>query len=188
MKKVYFQRWVFGKMQDVQTSIDVLDGYNKTNFGFKRKKDEQLLLQSAKYASDNQLLYFVTVFENEKPFCYLEINKGFYRVSFLDDKLRTYMSYDFYGKDINVSWRKEYGNRLFLEKTIFWEFKGNTDDIIKITDYIFKPDGSFHTIERDLINNEQVDSEAKNKIDISSNWEEYPAFGKYDSLIKIERA
>lgn len=183
MTKIYFQRWVFGKMQDVETSIEVLDGYNKTKFSRKKNKDEQLLLETVKYAHDNQLLYFATIFVNEKPYCYLEINKGFYRVSFLDDLLRTYMSYDFYGSD----YEKVYGDKLFLGKIIFWEFKGDAEEMVKITDYIFKPDGSFHIIEQNLITNEQIDSEAKNKIDVTSNWEDYPSFGNYENLIKKER-
>jgi hypothetical protein len=187
MKKVYFQRWIFGKMQDVQTSIEVLDGYNKTKFSRKKNKDEQLLMETAKYAHDNQKLYFVTIFENEKPYCHLEINKGFYRVNFIDENLRTYMSYTFMGADNIADWRKDYGSKLLLEDITFWEFEGDTDKVIKISNHIFKPDGSFHMIERDLITNEQIDSEAKNKIDITSNWEDYPEFGKYESLIRKER-
>ena len=187
MKKVYFQRWVFGKMQDVQTSIEVLDGYNKTKFSRKKNMDEYLLLEAAKYAHDNQLLYFVTIFENEKPYCYLEINKGFYRVTFFDEYNRVYMTYTFLGKDDIAEWRKNYDNRLLLESIMFWEFEGSTDKMVKISDHIFKPDGSFHIIERDLINNEQIDSESKNKIDVTSNWEDYPEFGKYESLIRKER-
>jgi hypothetical protein len=187
MNKVYFQRWVFGKMQDVQTSIEVLDGYNKTKFSRKKNKDEQLLLEAAKYAHDNELLYFVTIFESDKPYCYVEINKGFYRVNFFDEYNRIYMAYTFMGEDNLFEWRKNYGNRVLLEDITFWEFKGSTEEIVKISNHIFKPDGSFHMIERDLITNEQIDSEAKNKIDITANWEDYPEFGKYESLIRKER-
>lgn len=187
MKKVYFQRWVFGKIQDVQTSIEVLDGYNKTKFSLKKNKDKQLLLEAAKYAHNNQKLYFVTILENEKPYCYLEINKGFYRVNFFDELSRIYLAYTFLGEDNLFEWRKNYGNRLLLEDITFWEFEGNTDKVIKTSNHIFKPDGSFHMIERDLITNQQMDSEAKNKIDVSSNWEDYPVFGDYKKLIVKER-
>jgi hypothetical protein len=183
MKKIYFQRWVFGKMQDIQTSIEVLDGYNKTRYSRKKIKDEQLLIEAAKYAHENGLIYFVTILENEKPFCFLEINKGFYSVNFLDDSLRVFMAYSFYGNNYDET----YKDKLFLGQIYFWEFKGTTDEMTKITDCRFKSDGSFHTIERNLVTNEQIDSEAKNKIDVSSNWEEYPDFGKYDSLIRRER-
>lgn len=187
MKKVYFQRWVFGKIQDIETSIKVLDLSNKTKFSRKKRKDEQLLLEAAKYAHDNQLLYFVTISDDENPSCYLEINKAFYRVNFFDEYNRIYMAYTFLGKDDVAEWRKNYDNRLFLETIMFWEFEGNTENMIKITDHIFKPNGTFVMVERDLINNEQITSEAEDKIDVTANWEDYPEFGKYDSITRIER-
>ncbi|WP_369049322.1 hypothetical protein [Tenacibaculum sp. UWU-22] len=187
MRNLYFQRWGWGKMQDIETTIKSLDIANKTKFSRKKNKDEQLLSEVAKYANDNQLLYFVTIYENERPYSYIEINKGFYRVNFFDAYNRVYMAYTFMGKDSIAEWRKNYGNRLFLETIMFWEFEGDTDKMVKITDYIFKPDGSFHITERDLITNEQIDSDAKNKIDVSANWEDYPEFGSYDSIIRKER-
>ena len=117
----------------------------------------------------------------------MEVNKGFYRANFFDEFNRIYMAYTFMGNDNLFEWRKNYGNKLLLEEITFWEFEGATDKMVKITDHIFKPDGSFHMIERDLVTNEQIDSEAKNKIDVSANWEDYPEFGKYESLIRKER-
>jgi hypothetical protein len=182
MKKVYFQRWVFGKVQDVETSIKVLDGYNKTRYSLKKDKSVQLLEEGARNAHENGLIYFVTIFENEKPYCFLEINKGFYRVCFLDAFFRKYMSYDF-----TDNFRAINPDKLFLSSITFWEFEGSTDKTLKNTDHIFKPDGTFLVIERHLVTNEQIESDAKNKIDVSMNWEEYPEFGKYDSLVRKER-
>lgn len=182
MKKIYYQRWVFGELQDIPTSVEVLDGYNKTRFNRKKVKDKKLLEESARYAHENELIYFATIFEADKPICYLEINKGFYRVCFLDEYLRKYLSYDFTDNFKNINSKK-----LFLSQIVFWEFEGSKDKIVKTTDHIFKPDGSFHIIERDLVANEQTDREAKNKIDVTTNWAEYPKFGEYESLIRIER-
>lgn len=182
MNKIYFQRWVFSKIQDIQSSIEVLDGYNKTRYGRKKKKDEKLLFEAAKSAHENELIYFVTVYENEKPFCYLEINKGFFRVCFLDKHLRKYLSYDFTDNFEEIK-----PDKLFLNKITFWEFHDASDKIIKITNHIFKTDGTFIMIERNLLTNEQVDSTAKTKIDVSSNWEDYPKFGDYNQLIVKER-
>ena len=182
MSKIYFQRWGWGKMQDVETSIKVLDGYNKTRFKRKNKNDEKRLTEAAMYAHENELIYFITITKNDNPYCYFEINKGFYRVCFLDEHLRKYMSYDFTDnfKDANP-------DKLFLSSITFWEFDGSSDKMTKITDHIFKPDGTFLTIERDLVSNEQINSEAKNKIDVTANWEDYPDFGQYDSIIRKER-
>ena len=189
MKKIkYTNWWAFEKKeQSIESALAKMDLYNKTRFGRRKVIDENLLLEAAILAHEKSQIYYVIIYENEKPYCHLEINKGFYRVNFLDQYYRTYMAYTFLGKDDIAEWRKSYDNRLFLETIVFWEFEGNTDKMVKITDYIFKPDGSFHITERDLITNEQIDSEAKNKIDVTANWEEYPEFGKYDSLIQKDR-
>lgn len=182
MNKVYFQRWIFGNVQDVETSIKVLDGYNKTFYSRKKIKDQNLLLEAANFAHVNELIYFVTVFREDLPYCFLDINRGFFRVSFLDEFRRKYLSYDFTDnfKEIN-------SNRLFLSHVVFWEFEKNTDKIVKTTSYVFNPNGSLHITERDSIKMEQTDKEAQQKIDVSANWEDYPDFGKYEKLIRIER-
>lgn len=184
MKTIFYQRWTSHKeMQDVETSISVLDGYNKTRFSRKKTGDSDTLLEAAKYAHDHEKIYFITVFEKDAPYCYLEINKGFYRVNFLDELLRLYLSYDFYGRNYDET----YGNKLFLGKATFWEFDGATDKKVKITDYMFSTDESLTIIERNQLTNEQIDSKARNKINVAANWEDYPEFGKYDSLIRKER-
>lgn len=184
MKRVRFTNWWDSRKaeQSIESALAKMDLFNKTRYGSRKVKDENLLIEAAKHAHDNKLVYYVTIFENGNPYCHLEINKVFYRVNFLDEHLRKYMSYDFTDnfKEINP-------DKLFLSQIMYWEFENNTDKMVKITDYIFKADGSFHITERDLIANEQIDSEAKAKIDVTANWEDYPEFGKYDNLIKKER-
>jgi hypothetical protein len=92
------------------------------------------------------------------------------------------MSYDFRNKINEVA-----DDKLFLSSVTFWEFEGNSDKMVKIIDHIFKPDGTFLVVERDLINNLQTDRASKNKIDVSANWEAYPEFGNYDSIIRKYR-
>ena len=184
MKKVKFTNWWDHRKaeQSIESALAKMDSFNKTRYGRRKVIDETLLFEAAKHAHENGLVYYSLIFENEKPYCFLEINKGYFRVCFLDELLRNYMSYDFTDnfKEINP-------DKLFLSSITFWEFEGNIDNIVKIDNHIFKADGTFIMIERDLINNEQINSEAKNKIDVTANWEDYPEFGKYDSLIRKER-
>ena len=184
MKEIRFTNWwaCKKKEQSISNTLAQLDLYNKTEYSKNKLIDPELLERAAKFAHDNQLVYFVTIFENEIPYCYLEIDNGFYRVNFLDENIRLYMSYDF--RDDFSSGEP---NKLFLSNVTFWDFEGNTDKVLKITSHIFKPNGTFHITERDRITNEQIDSEAKNKIDVSQNWEEYPKFGDYDLLTRKER-
>ncbi|MEP5614801.1 MAG: hypothetical protein ABJP76_01745 [Flavobacteriaceae bacterium] len=188
MEEVKYQRFVFKEVQSIEVSIKVLDGYNKTRFSRKKNKDENTLLEAAKFAHDNELIYFATVIENENPFAHLEINKAFFRVYFLDELNRNYMSYDFIGKSDLIDWQKEIlENKLFLSTVNVWEFNKENEKAFKTFSYIFKPNGQVTVVERNLLSNEQITSEAKDKIDVSANWEDYPEFGAYKNLIKKER-
>jgi hypothetical protein len=188
MKRVSFIGWNAGykEFAPLKTTISKLDRWNKTKFGKRKILDETVLEESAKYAHDNNLIYLVTILENEKPTNYIEVSPNMYSVRFYDELNREYMIYQFYGEE-NGFGRANYGDKLFLESVMIREFKGNTDEIIKVIDHIFKPDGTFKIIENDSIKKEQITSEAKNKIDVSANWETYPAFGNYENLIIIER-
>ncbi|WP_228530382.1 hypothetical protein [Tamlana sp. I1] len=169
-------------------SIEVLDGYNKTVFNKRKEKNEALLEESAKYAHDNNLIYFVTVFDNETPISHIETNKGFFRVHFLDNLKRTYMSYAFNGFDDSSKWQKEIPeNKLFLSTVNIWEFKDDNEKAYKTVSYVFTIDGQLTIIERNTQTNEQIEKQSKSKVDISSNWEDYPKFGYYEGLIEKER-
>ena len=190
MKEVYFQRFVFQKIQDIVTSIEVFDGYNKTFFRRKKVKNIDTLLESASHAHNNKLIYFVTITENQKPYCAIEINEGFFRVNFIDEFLRNYMSFDFVGNiaNINIKWRQGIPvDKLFLNRVLQVEFDGQSEIIDKTTDFIFHPDGTFHITKIDVKSKMQTDSKANHKIDISNNWEDYPKFGNYESIIRKER-
>ncbi len=189
MRRYLYQRWTRRKkIQSVPLSIEVLDGYNKTVFNKRKEKNEALLEESAKYAHDNNLIYFVTVFDNETPISHIETNKGFFRVHFLDNLKRTYMSYAFNGFDDSSKWQKEIPeNKLFLSTVNIWEFKDDNEKAYKTVSYVFTIDGQLTIIERNTQTNEQIEKQSKSKVDISSNWEDYPKFGYYEGLIEKER-
>ncbi|SOE20417.1 hypothetical protein SAMN06298216_0910 [Spirosomataceae bacterium TFI 002] len=184
MLRVKYTNWWDSRKveQSIESALAKMDLFNKTLYGRRKVIDEKLLLEAAKSSHENGKVYYVTIYEDENPYCYFENNKAFFRVSFLDEHLRKYMSYDFTNES-EVSMPK----KLFLSVVKIWDFKGDSDKVVKITSYIFHTDGKFVIVERDHIKNEQTNSEAKNKIDVSANWEDYPGFGKYDSIIRIER-
>ena len=84
MKKVKFTNWWDSRKaeQPIESALAKMDGFNKTRYGKKKVIDENLLNEAAKHAHENGLVYYSVVFENEKPYCFLEVNKGFYRVCF----------------------------------------------------------------------------------------------------------
>lgn len=155
-----------------------MDVYNKTMYAEQGDVNERTLEQAAKQAHIDGKVYFVLIVDGQAPVNAIEVNKGYYRVKFLDERLRKYMSYEFFGLN---------GNRLFLSSITIWGFLGNTDDVTKVTDYMFKEDGTFNVIERDVITDEQTDSYSKSPIDVTGHYEECPEFGDYRSMIRKER-
>jgi hypothetical protein len=167
-------------------AIKQLDRWNKTKYGRRKILNESVLEESAKYAHDHNLIYLVTILENEKPVNYIEASHSFYSVRFLDDHLREYMTYQFYGQDNNYG-RENYGDKLFLEDITVKHYLGDANEHSKIAKYRFRPDGTLKYWEADVKTRKEINLEAANNIDVSANWETYPAFGNYENLIKIER-
>ncbi len=166
------------RIQSIENTLAQLDLYNKTNYAKQDYINEETLEIASKNAHINENVYFVLILDNDKPINALEINKDFFRVKFIDDKHRKYLSYDFQGTDKKM---------LFLSSATYWEYNGDSDKIVKITNYIFKEDGKSTIIERDKLTNEQITYDSKNKIEISGNYEDYPSFGDYKNLIRKER-
>ena len=179
MKNVY-QGWLgsYKELMPIKNTLRQMDAQNGTTFLQAKDHNEELLKSAAKEAHENKGLYYVTIFDKSVPAYFLEINKDFFRVNFLDEKQRIYLSYDFQG----ISNKK-----LFLTSVFFWEFIGDTDKKKSTTNYLFKENGYLTIIETDSKTRKQIIKEAKNKIDVSENYEEYPEFGNYDFLIKKER-
>lgn len=179
MMQVTYNSWWRRKKraQSDEDTLCILDSYNKTQYS-KRKSWEDILEEASRAAHENRQIYFVTIYKNEKPYCFLEINNDFIGVSFLDDKSREYLSYSF--KEIEP-------NKLFLSKAIYWEFDEQTDKETTSTTYQFTQDGDLRIIKMDMTTNESEIKEAENKIDVLGNYEEYPVFGDYKAIINKER-
>lgn len=121
--------------------------------------------------------YVAVVNRNDTPFCFLEISKEAVTVGFLDHFLREYLTYSF---------RVLSPGKLFLLSARHAFFSGDSDKIITVTICYFETDGRVHIEEYDD-KTRTVESSDGESIDPSKNWEDYPEFGKYDSLIRIER-
>jgi hypothetical protein len=72
-----------------------------------------------------------------------------------------------------------------MKQASFAEFDGNNEDAIKRTNYNFEPNGELKIIS--YFQNEQEILTSQEPIDVSNLWENYPEFGNYDDLIKLER-
>lgn len=120
--------------------------------------------------------YTVLVDSIENPSCFLEITKSAVGVSFLDDRLREFLSYDF--QEIEPG-------KLFLSVATYREFEGETDQVANGTSYTFTRGGAAVT-EREFFNPHRIES-ATSSTDVSGNYSLMPAFGEYDDLMRMER-
>ncbi|MCA9094078.1 MAG: hypothetical protein KDA68_11355 [Planctomycetaceae bacterium] len=121
--------------------------------------------------------YVVVVGQNERSFCFIEISKEAVTVGFLDDLIREYLTYSF---------RELSPGKLFLKSARHRNFEGESDKLKTAKIFYFETDGRVHIEEYDD-KTQTVESSDAESVDPAGYWEDYPEFGKYDSLIRIER-
>ena len=94
---VTFRAWSQGykELQSEQVSLSNLDGYNKTRYS-RRKKKEGLLELASREAHEKQEVYFATILNDDgSPYCAIEFNAGYFGVDFLGEDFDNYLIYTF---------------------------------------------------------------------------------------------
>jgi hypothetical protein len=152
--------------------IHYTDGW----FRAKKRPGELLADKDAKALYDRRGLHAAVIGPLDKPRAFIELNNDYVGVSFLDERLREYLSYAF--QEIEAG-------KLFLTRATHRYFDGDTDRVRKGTTYIFKPSGNVTVINEEFPNGGKTQHETT--ADVAGNWESYPAFGAYDSLVREER-
>ena len=150
--------------------------YCKSWFRAKKCITEAWTESKARAAHDKKKLYGVVVGDLESPFCFLEINKGFVGVGFLDSHAREFLYYAFQEIAPGI---------LFMRDSTYREYVGDTDKVSMGTTYIFREDGKVKVRKQTFDPTES--SRMETISDLSQNYDTWPEFGKYDNLIKIER-
>lgn len=128
--------------------------------------------------------YTVLIGSDTKPSCFIHVirDKGWVSVSFLDDDLKEFLLYSFKLLD---------NGTLFLSMAVHREFAKNGErgvgflNVSSGTTYLFNEDGN--TIVREESFEPHVLEESQTVTDISGNYDHFPEFGHYESLIRIER-
>jgi len=150
--------------------------YCKSWFRALKEPTELWAPDQAEKAHKNRQPYGVLIGDPKAPVCFLEVNNDFVGVGFLDEKLRENLTYQF--QEIEPG-------QLFLTMATYREFEGDTDQVTSGTSYYFSVNGSIK-IEREKFDPHKLEV-SENKGDVSGNYEKYPDFGGYDSLIRSER-
>lgn len=125
---------------------------------------------------------------NEQPYAFVTFLGNGFNVSFLDELGRIYMSYRFNP----FSYPGEEGNRkgyVFLYQLSLRYYHKEKDKYgdwdYDYTDYEFTPDGSVRKIEE--IGDERTIYDSEQRVNVESNWQEYPEFGDWLPLFEMKR-
>jgi hypothetical protein len=146
---------------------------------FRAKKYAPVLLDpaEARRRHDAGELYTALVGEATSPQCFLEIRRGFVGVDFLDALLRCRTSYSF---------QAPAAGRLFLSMATHRDFVAATDQVAEGTTYMFQPSGEVQ-LRRERLHPTHELATSSTRADVSGHWEDFPAFGDYAALMRLER-
>jgi hypothetical protein len=150
--------------------------FGKSWFRAKKRLTETWDESKAMTAHEQRQPYAAVIGNEGRCQCFIEANNDYIGVGFLDNSMREFLSYQF--QEIEPG-------RLFLTMATHREFDGETDQVTFGTTYYFKPDGCV-TVESDDVAAAQLATKEL-RTDVSGNWETYPAFGEYCSLVRVGR-
>lgn len=150
--------------------------FGKSWFRAKKRLTETWDEPKARIAHEQRLPYVAVVGSAGSIKCFIEANNDYIGVGFLDNAMREFLSYQF--QEIEPG-------RLFLTMATHREFDGDMDRVKSGTTYYFKPNGNV-TVETEDFATSQL-STKELQTDVSGNWEAYPVFGNYHSLVRVDR-
>ena len=139
------------------------------------KKQPHVILteQDAKEKYIREGTYVSVLYENDKVKNVIEIDEMSVTVRFYNDNLENYLLYGFIKKD----------GKLFLNTAYHYTYKEGKK--VEHILFNFKENGEMFIETRDFVTGSVEEKEAI--VDVSCNWEPFPAFGDYNGLIRVNR-
>jgi hypothetical protein len=124
-------------------------------------------------------LYTVLLGDPARPHAFIEIvTLKSVQVEFLDESLRTQGFYQFIPQP---------DGRLFMAMAAFNEFDGENKRPTWSRRFSFEVDGRAMSFETDHVRDPGMETVVEKAVDVSLNWEPYPAFGDYASIARFDR-
>ena len=173
-------------LQSEEDSLYNLDGYNKTRYS-RRKKQEGLLELASLEAHEKQKVYFATILnDDDSPYCAIESNVGYFGLDFLRENYDDYLTFQYHSYP-------DYPGKLFLRGIFLFECKPGTTERMRRIDCSYNLDGSFRKVlyqgeaydgTYEIIKTEHPPISAE---ELEKLWLDYPKFGEYDQLIRLDR-
>ena len=151
--------------------------YYRSWLRWKKRADEWLDVETAYRRHERRWAYSVLFADNIRPAAVLYLQGDTVRVSFIDYCLREWMigHYAVIDRD-----------RLFLTDVTYQTFRGTSDAFALVETHRFDEDGTVTIRERHFQTGFAAPQTAM--MDVSRNWEPYPQFGDYESLIAMHWA
>ena len=186
MKVIFNRTWVGNYIGTEETTLCQLDSYNKTRYS-RRKKQEGLLELASREAHERQAVYFATILNDDgSPYCAIESNVGYFGLDFLQDNYADFLTFQ-YRSD------SEHKGKLFLKLISLFEcYPGTTEKKIRI-DFRYTKQGDYSSL---LYQGEAYDGTYEqirtdyppiSAEELEKLWVDYPKFGEYDQLIRLDR-
>ena len=186
MRTIFNRTWVGNYIGTEETTLCQLDSYNKTRYS-RRKKQEGLLELASREAHERQAVYFATILNDDgSPYCAMESNVGYFGLDFLQDNYADFLTFQ-YRSD------SEHKGKLFLKLISLFEcYPGTTEKKIRI-DFRYTKQGDYSSL---LYQGESYDGTYEqirtdyppiSAEELEKLWVDYPKFGEYDQLIRLER-
>jgi len=167
-------------------ALKVLDDYNKTRYS-RRKKQEGLLELASREAHEKQEVYFATILNDDgSPYCAIESNVGYFGLNFLQSNYTHYLTFQ-YQEEHNQN------GKLFLTAIFLYECNPGTDKRIRRIDFSYTHQGECSSViyQGVMIEGtyEEITAEHPpiSKEELEKLWVDYPKFGEYDQLIRLDR-
>lgn len=149
----------------------------KSWFAAKKRPTEVWNEEQARKAHAMKQPYTVLVDSMEAPYCTITMTAQFAGVDFLDDLLRSILTYHF--QDVG-------SERLFITMATYREFNGKSDRVAAGTTYMFAQDGTVR-MRRESFRPLYKLETASSKADVAPNYSPAPVFGEYSDLIRSDR-
>ena len=186
--KVTFRAWSQGytELQSEGDTLYRLDRYNKTRYS-RRKNREGLLELASREAHEQQNVYFTTILnEDDSPYCAIESNVGYFGLDFLRDNYDAYLTFQYREQ-------RNQNGKLFLKAIFLFECYPGTDKRMRRIDFSYTHEGGCSSViyqgeaydgTFEMIRTEHPPISAE---ELELLWVDYPKFGEYDQLIRLDR-
>jgi hypothetical protein len=178
----------YGEQMSQEDSLDFYRTSYKNEIPRKDLEPNLVSLEAwHSFAYRNRLLFEFTVYNRfDHPWASVSLNAGNASVIYLDEYQRPYMVYSFSGSYDP--------SHLFLNSLHYFEYEGEDfkerDESIADTEYGFRPNGQlivYKEYTKEDGHRYESEQAATHPVNVSSNWEPYPPFNQYASLVRMKR-